>query len=221
MVRKSLSGCVIRHSTSSAGCSSTGASSVWPSSGATVTWSLWPCVHTTATTLRPVDGVDDRRRGVGGVEHDDVGVVADQPDVVVDFPTAAVEFEGPVGDHPCRSQHHHRAQHLAAVHLVEGLLDVAEPDAFGDELVQRQAGPAGRGRSGWGSRARAGSRRTTTTSATRRGRRSPPAACRGACRASAPPPARRFRPGRVRRRPVSRFRAGRRRRSPRRRRTRR
>src|SRR6478609_10174847 len=51
--RKSLSGCVIRHSTSSAGCSSTGASSASPSSGATVTWSLWPWVQTTATTLRP------------------------------------------------------------------------------------------------------------------------------------------------------------------------
>ena len=64
----------------------------------TVTWSLWPWVQTTATTLRPRDGVDDRRRGVRGVEHHDVGVVADQPDVVVDFPTAAVEFEGAVGD---------------------------------------------------------------------------------------------------------------------------
>src|SRR5690348_11747175 len=53
MERKSLSGWVIRHSTSSAGCSSTGASSLSPSSGATVTWSLWPCVHTTATTWRP------------------------------------------------------------------------------------------------------------------------------------------------------------------------
>ena len=52
-VRKSLSGCVIRHSTSSAGCISTGASSASPNSGATVTWSLWPCVQTTATTWRP------------------------------------------------------------------------------------------------------------------------------------------------------------------------
>ena len=46
------------------------------------------------------DGVDDRAGVVGGVEHDDVGVVADEPDVVVDFPTAAVEFEGAVGDDP-------------------------------------------------------------------------------------------------------------------------
>src|SRR6201996_5849878 len=51
--RKLLSGWVIRHSTSSPGCSSTGASSASPSSGATVTWSLCPCVHTTATTFRP------------------------------------------------------------------------------------------------------------------------------------------------------------------------
>ncbi len=61
-LRKSLSGWVIRHSTSSAGCSSTGASSVLPSSGATVTWSLCPWVQTTATTLRPADRLDDRLR---------------------------------------------------------------------------------------------------------------------------------------------------------------
>ena len=97
-VRKSLSGCVIRHSTSSAGCSSTGASSASPSSGATVTWSLWPCVHTTATTLRPPTAITMGPRVVRGVEHHDLRVVADDPDVVVDFPTAAVEFERAVGD---------------------------------------------------------------------------------------------------------------------------
>src|SRR6478735_8655153 len=42
--------------------------------------------------------VDDGTCVVRGVEHHDLGVVADEPDVVVDFPTAAVEFEGPVGD---------------------------------------------------------------------------------------------------------------------------
>ena len=44
------------------------------------------------------DGLHDRFGVVGGVEHHDLGVVADEPDVVVDFPTAAVEFEGAVGD---------------------------------------------------------------------------------------------------------------------------
>ena len=45
------------------------------------------------------DRLDDGLGVVRGVEHDDVGVVADQPDVVVDFPAAAVEFERAVGDH--------------------------------------------------------------------------------------------------------------------------
>jgi len=35
---------------------------------------------------------------VCGVEHHDLGVVADEPDVVVDFPATTVEFEHPVGD---------------------------------------------------------------------------------------------------------------------------
>jgi hypothetical protein len=43
----------ICHSMSSAGCRNTGASSALPRFGATVMWSLWPCVQTTATTLRP------------------------------------------------------------------------------------------------------------------------------------------------------------------------
>src|SRR6478735_197127 len=45
--------------------------------------------------------VDDGTCVVRGVEHHDLGVVADEPDVVVDFPTATVEFEHPVGDDAC------------------------------------------------------------------------------------------------------------------------
>ena len=45
------------------------------------------------------DGVDDGLRGVRGVEHHRVVLVADDPHVVVDLPTAAVEFERPAGDH--------------------------------------------------------------------------------------------------------------------------
>lgn len=52
------------------------------------------CHHVAAA-----DGHDDRPGVVGGVEDDDVVVVADEPDVVVDFPGSAVEFEGAVGDH--------------------------------------------------------------------------------------------------------------------------
>src|SRR5690606_39458933 len=42
----------------------------------------------------------DRRRVMGGIEHDHLFVVADDPDVVVDIPTAAVEFELAAGDDP-------------------------------------------------------------------------------------------------------------------------
>src|SRR4051795_243709 len=37
------------------------------------------------------------------------------------------------------SEDDHRPQHLAAVHLLEGLLDVLEGDGLGDELVEREA----------------------------------------------------------------------------------
>ena len=37
------------------------------------------------------DGVQDRAGLVRGVDHDDLGVVADQPDVVVDVEVLAVE----------------------------------------------------------------------------------------------------------------------------------
>src|SRR5262245_13646062 len=43
-------------------------------------------------------GIHDGACVVRGVEHHDLGVVADEPDVVVDFPTATVEFEHPVGN---------------------------------------------------------------------------------------------------------------------------
>ena len=46
------------------------------------------------------DRLDDRLRVMRGVEHHDLGVVADHPDVVVDVPTAAVELEGAAGDQP-------------------------------------------------------------------------------------------------------------------------
>ena len=76
------------------------------------------------------------------------------------------------------SEHHHRAQDLAAVHLVEGLLDVAEPDRLGHEARRGRSGPAGTGRSASGSRGWAGSRRTSWTSARRRDRRPRSAAAR-------------------------------------------
>jgi hypothetical protein len=54
------------------------------------------------------DGIDDRLRGVCGIEYHDVGVVADDPDVVVDIPTAAVEFEGAAGDDALDRVRHQR-----------------------------------------------------------------------------------------------------------------
>ena len=78
------------------------------------------------------------------------------------------------------SEQDHRAQHLAALHLLERRLDVAEADRLARRTRRGRAGPAGRGRSASGSRATAGSRRTRTTSARRRGRRRRSAAGRGA-----------------------------------------
>ena len=88
------------------------------------------------------DGVLDRLGVVRGVDDDHLVVVADDPDVVVDFPTAAVEFEGAVGDDAFDAAAHQSTtterRTSPRVHLVERLLDLVEPDAFGDELVQRQ-----------------------------------------------------------------------------------
>ena len=48
--------------------------------------------------LQLFDAVHDARAvAVGGVDDDDLRIVADEPDVVVDFPTTTVEFEGAVG----------------------------------------------------------------------------------------------------------------------------
>src|SRR4051794_35125366 len=37
------------------------------------------------------------------------------------------------------SEDDHRAQHVAGVHLLEGRVDVVDPDRLGDEVVQREA----------------------------------------------------------------------------------
>jgi hypothetical protein len=39
------------------------------------------------------DGRDDRPGVVGGIDHDDLAIAADQPDVVRDVPLAAIEGE--------------------------------------------------------------------------------------------------------------------------------
>ena len=49
--------------------------------------------------MTATDGLDDRCGIVSGIEHHDIGIVADEPDVVVDFPTATVEFERSVRDY--------------------------------------------------------------------------------------------------------------------------
>src|SRR5262245_23415445 len=57
------------------------------------------CVDVVVVPVRTHDGSDPtaadrveyRRRVMGGVDHDHIGVVADQPDVVVDGPGPAVE----------------------------------------------------------------------------------------------------------------------------------
>ena len=56
-------------------------------------WSLWPWVQTMATHPPAADAGDDRPVVVGGVDHQDLVVVADEPDVVVDLEVLAVERE--------------------------------------------------------------------------------------------------------------------------------
>jgi hypothetical protein len=78
---------------------------------------------------------------MGCVDHNDIGVVAYEPNVVSDCPTAAVECKRAMGNHAFDAghlQHHHRPQHLAGVHLVKGLLDVIDADALADEALQWQ-----------------------------------------------------------------------------------
>ena len=48
--------------------------------------------------VTPGDRLEDARRIVGGVDHDDVGVVADEPHVVVDLEVLTVETEDPARD---------------------------------------------------------------------------------------------------------------------------
>ena len=103
------------------------------------------------------------------------------------------------------SEDHHRAQHVAAVHLLERRLDVADADLLGDERVEVEPALLVEVDQHREVAATAGSRRTSSTSARRRGRRRRSAGCRGSsCPASGRRPARRCRPGRGRRTPASR-----------------
>ena len=53
-----------------------------------------------------VHALDDRRVVVGGVDHEHLVVVADQPDVVVDVEVLAVDRERATGDDPVQAGHH-------------------------------------------------------------------------------------------------------------------
>ena len=68
-------------------------------------WSLWPWVSAIARTRRPWTRLDDRPVVVGGVDHEHLAIVTDEPDVVGDRPLATVEREHPVG----RDELDHRA----------------------------------------------------------------------------------------------------------------
>ena len=137
------------------GCSRIGASSASPSCGRRVDVVV---VAVGAARPRPraaADGLDDRLGVVRGVEHDDLGVVADDPDVVVDVPTAAVEAKVPDGDQASMrapSQHHHRAQDLAARASCRRPPRSRRARSSRRRSASRSAGPAGRGRSASGSR---------------------------------------------------------------------
>ena len=147
--RRSRVGWVSRHSTSSSGCSRTGASSVAePARGAALTWSSWAWVQRIASTRRSPTAAAIGVGVVRGVDDDALVVVADQPDVVLDLPGAAVEAEGARRDDlldralPRRHELRHSTTTERSTSprciFVERRLDVVEADRLGDELVQRQ-----------------------------------------------------------------------------------
>ena len=93
------------------------------------TWSLWPCVHTTATTLRPRRPSRSaprraRRRRPRPRRR------RRRPRCCCRLPNCRRRVRTFRGLPPARwgpLQHHDRAQYLAGVHLVECLLDIVEP----------------------------------------------------------------------------------------------
>jgi hypothetical protein len=88
--------------------------------------------------MTPIDRVDDWSVVVGGVEHEYLTVVADDPDVVRDLPLAAVEREDPGGRDELdpHLEHHHAAEDLATLHLVERFLHSVEADRLRHEPVE-------------------------------------------------------------------------------------
>ena len=86
------------------------------------------------------DCLGDDVRVVRRVEHQHLGVVAEQPHVVVDLEGLAVQAERPAVTR-CSMRAAIRGpprptQHLAPLHPVERLLDPLEPDPLGNEPVQ-------------------------------------------------------------------------------------
>jgi hypothetical protein len=63
-------------------------------------WSLCPWVQTMATTRRPATPSTIGPASWGGVDHEDLLVVAHQPDVVPDVEALPVEGEDAVGANP-------------------------------------------------------------------------------------------------------------------------
>jgi hypothetical protein len=123
--------CTTSQSIRSSGCRSTGAPVASATSRQALTWSLCACVQTTATSRRSPTAARIGGRVVRRVDHDDLVVVTDEPDVVVDLEVCPVELKVPEVTTfstraVTRQPEHHRAQHLAAVHPVEGVLDVAD-----------------------------------------------------------------------------------------------
>ena len=131
------------------GAAAIGASTASPrTSTAALMWSLCPWVQTMATTRA---AADRRRRSAPASWAASMTSTSSssptQPDVVLDVEVLAVEREDAVRadevdarrHRGAGSEHHHRAEHLAALHLVERLLDLVERDRLRHEPVEVEA----------------------------------------------------------------------------------
>src|SRR4051812_3730904 len=157
------------HSIRSAGWNRIGARVASRSAGAAVMWSLWPWVSTIAVTRRPLIASTIGAASCGASTTSTssssptsqtllstskscpsrlktpltttlsmrVALIARLRTRSAPRSFLAAMLDRPSFSRP--SEDDDRPQHLAAVHLLEGRLDVLEPDRLRDELVEREA----------------------------------------------------------------------------------
>src|SRR5689334_9278340 len=111
-------------------------------------WSLWPWVSTIAVTRRPPTAARIGAASCGAsmtstsssspTSHTLLSTSKSCPSRLKTPLTTTRSIRAPIRS-PRPSEDDHRPQHVAAVHLLEGLLDVLERDGLADERVEREA----------------------------------------------------------------------------------